>query len=286
MQMLRLRSLLDPPAVALPLTVALQLAVPSQAAAAPVRYTLQIGWATEARFILDGDRLEELGVTLPGQTCTDGAVYGADDAWNVSLPAGTGVRLVGGRIRLRGQAPSAYYPGGGAGYAVTGKIASDDHAVTGTIRLANGWDPFVSGCSASYRFVAIPTPRPASGWGVPDGRDFTSPSVSFDYRSRTVRRLVVRASFDCGEGPDPSVDSADLSADPSVIRTTSAGRWSLDRYVLDGYGKIVRLEMTGRIDGARAGGRIEITEPRGLLDVGGESCRGDYAWSAARYHPG
>lgn len=289
--MLRLRSLLDSPAIALapgvllPVAVALQLMVPSPATAAPVPYTLQVGWTTEARLTLDRDRLTQLEVTLSAQTCTAGDGYGADDAWTISLPTRGGVPLRGRRIDFRGRAPSAYYPGGSALYTVSGRIAPDDHTVTGTIRLAGGWDPFVSGCSATYSFVAIPTPRRDPGWGSQIWRDFTSPFVSFDYRGGTVRGLAVEANFRCGDGLDPGSDSAELPAEAPlapVIRATPTGRWSLSSYVLDEYGKIVRLEMTGRIGAASAGGRIEITEPSGLVDVGGESCRGDYRWSALR----
>jgi hypothetical protein len=118
--------------------------------------------------------------------------------------------------------------------------------------------------------------------GGPGSSDFTSQFLSFDYRRGAVRNLVLQANFECGTGPDPSVDSAQVDSAAYGFRQIRAhhGRFSLHAYVLDEYQDIVALTLTGRIRGRSASGQITISEPPGLTGIANSACSSSYAWTA------
>jgi hypothetical protein len=161
--------------------------------------------------------------------------------------------------------------------------ADDDFRVQ---LLAGAHDPFESGCSGSYSFVAIPNVSSSTG---PANRsayqshfvDFGQ-FVDFDYASGVIRNLRIDANFECG----PSVDQADVNAKAygfATLRTTASGRFSMKDYVFDEYNRILSFKITGMIDGAKASGRIVVTEPRGgFTGVGGVACAGNSTWTATK----
>jgi hypothetical protein len=102
-----------------------------------------------------------------------------------------------------------------------------------------------------------------------------------------VKKLVVQANFECGTGPDPSVDSAQIDAAAYGFRSIHVhhGRFSLVTYVLDEYQDIVALKLTGRIHGRKASGRIKVSEPPTLVGVANMPCSGNYTWTASRPTP-
>lgn len=192
------------------------------AVAAPSRYALQIGQSRPVPLVLDGDQVTGLTIDVAPQGCATGDPRNSSDSlWRISISAADRVSLSGGRFFVSGEAPSAYYPGGSADFTVSGTVTQDHRVVTGTITIANGHDPFLSGCSATNTFLPVPQPTKAPGWGAPRNRTSTSQFLSFDYHAGIVSKLVLQANFRCGSGADPSVDEAEIDADQ---RTGRVGR--------------------------------------------------------------
>lgn len=257
------------------------------ARAAPTGYTMQIGSrSAKNAVVLDGDQITGFQATVAPTSCAAGDPRNsADSTWEVNLTAP--VSLDGGSFQFSGTAPSSYDAGtnlsySGA-YAVSGSLTPDHRIMTGTITLSNASDGFLSGCTASLHFTAIPTVTQTRG-PANSRATFQSQFVSFNARSGVISSLRLQANFQCGDSIDSaSVWSSDYRFGP--IHTTRSGRWELTSYVLDEYGNIVALRMSGRLSGRRAGGRIQISEPPGLSFINQDACRANYGWSASRPRP-
>jgi hypothetical protein len=268
------------------LVVLCALALPSLAAAAPVSYTMQTGSQTTKDAIsLEGDQLRAFHTAVRPETCPDGQDPTGSHSFDINF---TGpVQLTDGKFQFSGHGPPSYYPSDdpaqGADYTITGSVTPDTHVITGTIAIDNATDPFITGCSARYDFLAIPAvEQPA--YHAPDKNAFTSQFVSFDYQAGVIRNLRVQANFNCGN----SSDAATVYGSPygfAAIHTDSSGRWRIHSFVFDEYGSILDFEMNGRLVGNKATGHIIVKQPAGLQFVSKDVCKGNYAWSAARPVP-
>jgi hypothetical protein len=120
--------------------------------------------------------------------------------------------------------------------------------------------------------------------GVAPHAQFTSKFVSFDYSNGVVTDLRVETNFVCGNSTDEAeVLASDYGA--QSIHANRAGRWQMSSDVLDEYGRIVKLDMTGRVSSRTASGRMQISEPNGLNGFDGAACHAHHPWTAARPTP-
>jgi hypothetical protein len=100
-----------------------------------------------------------------------------------------------------------------------------------------------------------------------------------------IRNIQLQANFQCGQSVDSATVNATAYGYPTV-QTTKNGGFSLKLYVLDEYQNLVSLTITGLVHGENASGRIVVTEPPGGFNgVAGDSCSGNYGWTAAKPLP-
>jgi hypothetical protein len=84
-------------------------------------------------------------------------------------------------------------------------------------------------------------------------------------------------------------DAAEIDAGDygfADIHTSASGSFQMRTLVLDEYGYIVGIDLTGRVNGHHASGRIRISEPGSdyfQLGQAGKTCTGNAPWSAT--HP-
>ena len=240
---------------------------------------------------LNGDEVKGFTALLRPTNCTAPANWqnDSDAVFNLALPAGTAVSLAGGGFTYQGTAASAYYGAGpssdpyGGQFTISGQVNPAHTLVTGTVTLSNAHDPFVSGCSGSYKFVAIP--KVSAALSRPNRAAYQSQFVNFNYAAGVVTNLDVQANFMCGQSVDSATFTGKAYGYPTV-QTTAGGRFSVHAYVLDEYGHIVSLAFTGEISPRRASGRIVVAEPPGgFTGVAGDSCSGNHGWTASKSSP-
>ncbi|MGO9954926.1 MAG: hypothetical protein ACLP50_02945 [Solirubrobacteraceae bacterium] len=278
--------------------LAVSLTGSATAMAAPVGYILQVAgtgptayW--KPKLVLDGQTLTSFTMQAVPQQCatTTPSQISSDESFNITLPAP--VSLSNGGFSFQDQAPSSY---SGANWSATATVNGNvtttlgGHVyITGTVTLANGQDPVNSGCSGSYQFTAVPeVTQPA--WGVPTDRSYVSydatshQGLSFNYRGGVVSDLVIEDNYTCdGQEDGSEINAADYGFED--IHTTATGSFQMQSLVLDEYGYIVEMTVTGRVSGAKASGRIEVSEPGNnyfQLGQAGKTCSGDATWSTAR----
>lgn len=242
-------------------------------------------------FSLNGDRVTSFSAMLRPTACASPTDWqnDSDAVFSLALAPGANVQINAGRFSYTGPATSAFYGTGppdqpyGGQFTISGNVNPRHTFATATIRLSNAHDPFVSGCSGSYKFIAIPTVT--STRTAPDKTAYQSQFVSFDYTAGVIRKIQMQANFQCGQ----SVDSATVNATAygyPTLQTTNKGRFSLQLYVLDEYQKLVSLTITGQVRGKKASGRVVVKEPPGgFTGVAGDSCSGNYGWAAAKPLP-
>lgn len=283
------------PAVLLVLCAVWLACSAGSAAAATVGFTGQFSPSSlpeGTSFSLDGDHVTSFSGLLRPTACASPVNwqdYSENEVFHLALAPGANVALSGGRFRYTGAATSDGYGGGpsanpyGGQFTISGQVNPTHTVVTATVTLSDAQDPFVTGCSGSYRFIAIPTV--GAHWNRPDKAAYQSQFLSFDYSAGVVRNLQVQANFQCGE----SVDSAGINATAygyPILRTTAHGVFRLSLYALDGYQKLVAVTITGHINGKKATGRIKVSEPAGgFTGITADSCRGNRGWAASKPQP-
>lgn len=242
-------------------------------------------------FSLNGDQVTSFSAMLRPTACASPTDWqnDSDAVFRLALAPGANVQIRAGRFSYTGPATSAFYGTGspdrpyGGQFTISGSVNPTHTSATATVTLSNAQDPFVSGCSGSYKFIAIPTVT--STTTTPDKAAYQSQFFSFDYTAGVIRNIQLQANFQCGQ----SVDSATVNATAygyPTLQTTKTGGFSLHLYVLDEYQDLVSLTITGRVSGKSASGRIEVTEPPGgFTGVAGDSCSGNYGWAAAKPLP-
>jgi hypothetical protein len=243
-------------------------------------------------FALSGDQVTSFTATLKPTNCQSPADWAndSDAVFNLSLGAGASVPLTGGAFSYSGTATSSYPNGGygspyGGQFTITGTVNQSHTLVTANVALAGAHDPFVHGCSGTYKFIAIPSVTASNR--RPDRAAYDSQFVSFDYAGGVVRNLEVQANFQCGKN---AVDSAQFDAAAygfKSIQTRATGAFRVQSYVLDEYKEILLLTVTGKVSGKKAKGRIAVSEPAGGYELIGSVgvCSGNYGWSATKPVP-
>jgi hypothetical protein len=270
----------------------------AQARAEPFAGQLSPTSIAGVQLSLDGNRLSGLTVTVRPTRCAPPAVpKDNDDTFYMKMPAGGYAAVKNGRFSYRGAALSEYGAsfGGtplGGRFTFSGTLNAARTVVSGTMKLTGAHDPFESGCSGSYRLLAVPdvpdavAPLDRSSYQNKDvPTDSSAAYIHFDYAAGVITNLEVDANFTC----KGSVDDADVDAKTygvTRLPTTATGRFSLKAYVLDGYKDPVSLTFTGQVKGKKAGGRVVVAEPPGgFRGDGGDKCAGNYAWTAAKGPP-
>ena len=269
--------------------LAVALAAPAVAAAAPTSYVLQVtGNSMNASLAMDGDQVTNFSVEVAPNKCTSGRPADSPSSlFAVVLPGDQGAVLdPHGSFAFSGDAAASHFSSGDAQFAVKGEASPDRRLLSGTITITAGHDPNLGGCSGIYRFGAIPKPSSSPQYGASANRDLSSRFVSFDYRAGRVSLLQAEANFHCGGGPYPSTDSAELDLHAyglPLVPVSKTGAFAVHTNVLDEYGSIVHIDFSGRITAGRASGRIQVSEPAGLRSSSGQMCSGSYKWSASRH---
>jgi hypothetical protein len=265
-----------------------------------VPYTVQVAGTGATAYwkptlTLGGQTVTGFSMQVVPQQCatTTPSRISNDESFDITLPAATPISQ--GRFTFQDQAPSSYgqhingqdYVGTATVTGVVTTTLGGQTSITGTVTLEGASDPFNSGCSGSWTFTAIPkvTQPP---WGVPTKRSFVAYSatahqgLSFNYRSGVVRDLVIEDNFTCaGQEDAVEIDAADYGF--ADIHTSASGSFQMKTFVLDEYGYIVRIDLTGRVKGHHASGRILMSEPAsGYFQLGqaGKTCTGDAPWNA------
>ena len=241
-------------------------------------------------FALTGDRISSFSALLRPTQCASPADWqnDSDDVFKLALAPGADVELSGGSFSYSGTASSDYYGAGsdsrpyGGKFTISGQVNPDHTFVNATVTMSDAQDPFVTGCSGTYKLIAIPT---VSYSYTPPGNSAYQGSVNFDYAAGVVRKLRFTASFMCGNGVDEANVDAAAYGYPT-LQANSRGVFSLQTYVLDEYQNIVHLTLTGRVRGRNATGRISVSEPAGgFTGVAGVACGGSRGWTAAKPVP-
>jgi hypothetical protein len=277
------------------LTLAAMLALGSLAPgvrAATENFTVQsMKVGGSSTLTLDGDQVSGFDAGLKPTACVSPATWqqDSDAVFDVSIPSSADVELSNGSFTYSGTATSAYYGSGsatkiyGGQFTITGQVNPAHTQVTATVTLSNAQDPFVTGCSGSYSFFAIPTVSAIHK--TPDKAAYSSQFISFDAANGVVRNLQLQANFQCGPSDDAATIDAKAYGYPT-LQTTANGRFKLKLYVLDEYKTIVSVTITGHVEGKTARGRYVVSEPPGgFIGPGGDACHGHYAWKAARPVP-
>jgi hypothetical protein len=276
-------------------TLALLGAAPASAAAVP--YAVQVAGTSATAYwhpmlTLDGQTVTGFSMQAVPQQCTTTtpSQISNDESFDITLPAATPIS--GGQFTFQDQAPSSYgqhingqdYVGSVTVTGVVTTTLGGQTSITGSVALAGASDPVNSGCSGSWTFTAIPkvTQPP---WGVPTKRNFVGYSasahqgLSVDYRSGVISDLVIEDNFTCaGQEDGAEIHAGDYGF--ADIHTSAGGSFRMRTLVLDEYGYIVGIDLTGRVNGQRASGRILISEPGTdyfQLGQAGKRCTGDRA---------
>ena len=279
-------------------TLALLGAAPASAAAVP--YAVQVAGTSATAYwhpmlTLDGQTVTGFSMQAVPQQCTTTtpSQISNDESFDITLPAATPIS--GGQFTFQDQAPSSYgqhingqdYVGSVTVTGVVTTTLGGQTSITGSVALAGASDPVNSGCSGSWTFTAIPkvTQPP---WGVPTKRNFVGYSasahqgLSVDYRSGVISDLVIEDNFTCaGQEDGAEIHAGDYGF--ADIHTSAGGSFRMRTLVLDEYGYIVGIDLTGRVNGQRASGRILISEPGTdyfQLGQAGKRCTGDAPWRA------
>jgi hypothetical protein len=275
-------------------TVLLLCCATGAARAAQTRFTGQFSPSSlpeGTNFKLSGDQVTAFSGLLRPTSCAAPADWrsSSDSVFELKIPAGAKVALSGGRFRYSGTAASADYGSGpstspyGGQFTISGTVNPQHTLVAATVTLSGAQDPFVSGCSGRYRFIAIPTPTGRAKF--PDKAAYQSQFVSFDAAGGVVRNLRVQANFNCGPGSDSAFVDGPVYGYPS-LRTTAAGGFSLTLHALDEYKAIVAVKITGTVSAKRAHGRIVVSEPPGgFVGQADDRCHGNTPWTAAKPVP-
>lgn len=135
-------------------------------------------------------------------------------------------------------------------------------------------------CKRSYRLAAVVAPStahsPATSMYSPHLP--SAASVRFDYRRGIVSHMVVVAPMTCPSGTafTANLDTVSYHLDPIQV---NRGHFRVIADVLDGYGVVTHISMTGTLYGRRAAGAISAN--RGF-DINGriENCAMHGSWSA------
>lgn len=286
---------LQPALLGVVVAAGLATATGANAAAMPFAGQLSPASLAGATFSLTGNRLSGFSVSVRPTHCkVDTAPENIDDIWSLEMPANAHVTVSDGHFRYQGAATSDYGAGTpadpyGGRFTVSGTLGTDPSVVSGTVKLADAGDPYKSGCSGSYRLLALPNLpdviAPINATAYQNKKtpfDYRSAYLHFNYAAGVIRNLEIDANFLCqGSTDDVLVDARTYGI--SALPTTAKGRFSLKAYVLDGYSDPVSLRFTGRVKGRKASGRIVIAEPPGGFEGdAGLKCSGNYAWTAAK----
>lgn len=264
------------------------------AQAATVRFTGQFAPQSlpeGTAFALNGDQVTSFSALLRPTACASPASWGddSDAVFRLSLAAGARVRLSGGRFSYSGPAASAFYPSGANGttyggqFTVTGTVNPNHTFISATVTLSSAQDPFVSGCSGTYHFIAIRTVPQRRG--QPDRHAYRGATIQFDKTGGVIRNLAFTANFRCGAGVDSALVNTAQYGYPAV-QTSPTGAFRMTTYVLDEYQSLVVATITGTVTGGRARGRITIKEPPGgFTSIAGDTCSGSQTWTASKPVP-
>ncbi len=242
------------------------------ASAAPVSYTATLGFHVSSSFVIDGDQLTALNLTIFPTSCSSGSVI---DAVRVALPAP--VRIIAGAVHAEADA-ALPYPDSGLHVTFDGTLSADRATVTGTVSESGLHTPFDASCpSVSHRFFAALSPATVP----PDPEhqfSFAGPNSKGDLTAGHITRLIATVPTACGNSQVyvPFDSRAYGIAD---IPVSASGAWSLTHYVLDDYSVVRRLTITGQVSGGNVTARYQVAS----TDVGGTflaDCVGDATLSA------
>jgi len=263
----------------------------ASASAKTIRFAMQLSPSLNASagsLSLVGDSVTAFSARLQALSCTTGAAENSDGSFDVQITTSDAVGLSAGRFQFTGQATSDGYGTGtaarpyGGDFTISAQVNPDHTLVTGTITLSDAQSVTTSGCAGTYNLVAVPFVN--SRTFQPDKAAYQSRFIHFDYAAGVVRHLYMQANFSCGNSEDAA--NINIEAYGYPVIPTKAGNFRFSSYVIDEYLDVVSVTISGRIDGQKARGHISISEPPGGFRlVGGGSCHGTRAWSAAKLSP-
>jgi hypothetical protein len=172
--------------------------------------------------------------------------------------AGEPVAVIGGKFHLEGTTHDDW--GDPFHWTIDGLISFDGRELTGTATTA-GDTVFEKACTGSWQFDAILAPRSSD---LPVQRKFQpaannrsfNPSVTFDYRHGVITHLTAGTEAQCAGGTvfDAQLNTTAYGLDP--VRVDRAGRFRVATAVLDGYGVVQHIVLSGRVKGRTATGTV------------------------------
>jgi hypothetical protein len=208
-------------------------------------------WASVTASISDGKL-----VALRGQSsripCQNGET--ADPVpFTLSAP----VPLVNRRVHAEGTSVDVYRAQ--FKWSLDAVVSQDGRKIVGTLYVSG--ESARGACSGKFPVTAIVPPHRVN---LPLRRTFQpadnnrsfNPSVEFDYRKGVITHLTAHASTLCPEGSHlgAELNTAAYRLDPIRLRS---GRFRIVTDVLDDYGVVTHVVLTGTIKGAVASGRID-----------------------------
>ena len=141
---------------------------------------------------------------------------------------------------------------------LTGSV-SIHRTISGTVS-ATAQLPTGEICKGTFPFEAVVAPRAAESprTSMYQTREPSAAQVRFDYRHGVITHLVVVAPVICPDTSDftAELDSVSYSLDPIQV---NRDRFRLAADVLDDYGVVMHISMTGTIKGREARGAISAS---------------------------
>ena len=222
-------------------------------------------------FTINGNTVTAIKGEGGGLTCASGTSVDP-----VQIKLASPVSIVQGHFQAEGVGKTGW--GTPNSWSLTATI-SIRRVISGTV-TTTAQTPTSEICKRSYQMSAVVAPRTAHS---PPTTMYTphQPSaaqVRFDYRGGVVTHLVVVAPVICPDSTDytAELDSVTYNLDPIQV---NRGRFRVTTDVLDGYGVVMHISMTGTINGRRAAGAISANRGQ---DIRGhvQNCAMHGSWSS------
>jgi hypothetical protein len=135
-------------------------------------------------------------------------------------------------------------------------------------------------CKRTYAMSAVVAPRAARSptTSMYSTQRQSAARVRFDYRRAVVTHLVVQAPVTCPNGTSFSADLDSVTYDLDPIQV-NRGRFRIAADVLDGYGVVMHISMTGTINGHHAAGAVSANRGQ---DINGhiQNCAMHGTWNS------
>jgi hypothetical protein len=208
-----------------------------------------------------------------GVTCASGTSVGG-----IQMMLAAPVAIANGRFHAEGVGKTVGW-GTPTTWSLDGSI-SIRRVISGTV-TATAQVPGGEICKGTFAMDAVVAPSRSHSPATSMYEPHMPPSagtVRFDYRHGALTHLVIVAPMECPNGAAYTADFDSTSYRVDAIQV-NRGHFRLATDVLDAYGVVVHISLTGTINGRHAAGAISANRGQ---DINGkkQNCSGHGSWNS------